>query len=65
MKVIYSFQENGNKASRLFVNLEFQKLTAYLHLLGYYCTLASQDLSVVALYCSSTVAGYHVITYGM
>ena len=27
--------KNGNKASRLLANLKFQKLRAYLHLLGY------------------------------
>ena len=36
--------ENGNEASRLCINLEFQKLRVYLHL----TTLASQDLPVVA-----------------
>jgi len=31
--------ENGNEAvSRLSVNLEFQKLRAYLHLLGFACS---------------------------
>ena len=31
--------KNWNKASKLFVNLEFQKLIAYLCLLGYYSCL--------------------------
>ena len=33
--------ENGNDASRIFINLEFQKLRAYLRLLGYYSCLTS------------------------
>jgi len=37
--------ENGNKASWLFLNLNFQELRAYLHLLGYY-SLPLLDLSV-------------------
>ena len=31
--------KNGNEASRLFVNLDFQELRAYLYLLGYYSCL--------------------------
>ena len=35
--------KNGNKASRLLVNLEFQKLRAYLCLLGY-CSCLTEFL---------------------
>ena len=37
--------KNGNEASRLFVNLEFQKFRTHLHLLDYYSCLAGFSYS--------------------